>query len=57
MMLEELIGALRWQGDAGAWVLRQRFDDLDNYGRCLACVVLGLLDERPAADEIWHFYQ
>jgi hypothetical protein len=57
MMLEELIGALRWQGDAGAWVLRQQFDDLDNYGRCLACVVLGLLDERPAADKIWHFYQ
>lgn len=57
MMLEELIGALRWQGDAGARVLRQRFDDLDDYGRCLACVVLGLLDERSAADKVWDFYQ
>lgn len=57
MMLEKLIGALRWQGDAGAKVLLERFDGLDDYGRSLACVVLGLLRERSAADRLWHFYQ
>jgi len=57
MMLEKLIGALRWQGDAGARVLLERFDGLDDYGRSLACVVLGLLGERSAADKLWHFYQ
>jgi len=57
MMLEKLIGALRWQGDAGAKVLLERFDGFDDYGRSLACVVLGLLGERSAADKLWHFYQ
>jgi len=57
MMLERLIGALRWQGDAGAKVLLERFDGLDDYGRSLACVILGLLGERSAADKLWHFYQ
>lgn len=57
MMVEKLIGALRWQGDAGARALLERFDGLDDYGRSLACVVLGLLDERSAADKLWHFYQ
>jgi hypothetical protein len=57
MMLEKLIGALRWQSDAGARVLLERFDGLDDYGRSLACVVLGLLGERSAADELWHFYR
>jgi hypothetical protein len=57
MMLEKLIGALRWQGDAGAGALLERFDGLDDYGRSLACVVLGLLGERSAADKMWHFYQ
>lgn len=57
IMLERLIGALRWQGDAGARALLERFDGLDDYGRSLACVVLGLLDERSAADKMWHFYQ
>ena len=57
VMVEGLIGALRWQGDAGARALLERFDGLDDYGRSLACVVLGLLDERSAADKLWHFYQ
>jgi hypothetical protein len=57
VMLEKLIGALRWQGDAGASALLERFDGLDDYGRCLACVVLGLLGKRSAADKLWHFYQ
>jgi hypothetical protein len=57
MMMEKLIGALRWQGDAGARALLERFDGLDDYGRSLACVVLGLLDERSAADKLWQFYQ
>jgi hypothetical protein len=57
MMLEKLIGALRWQGNAGARVLLERFDGLDDYGRSLACVVLGLLGQRSAADKLWHFYQ
>jgi hypothetical protein len=57
MVMEKLVSALRWQGDAGARALLECFDGLDDYGRCLACVVLGLLNERSAADKLWHFYQ
>jgi hypothetical protein len=52
-----LIGVLRWRGGAGAKVLLERFDDLSDYGRVLACVALGLLGERTAAEKIWRFYQ
>lgn len=57
MTVEKLIGALRWQGDAGAQALLACFDALGDYGRGQACVVLGLLGARSAADTIWRFYQ
>jgi hypothetical protein len=56
IVLEELIAELRWRGDAGAQVLIERFDDLNDYGRSLACVVLGLLGAQAGADKVWSFY-
>lgn len=57
MAFEKLIAELRWRGDAGAEVLLERFDDLNNYGKSLACVVLGLLGAQASADKMWAFYQ
>jgi hypothetical protein len=57
MAFEELIGVLRWHGDAGARVLLERFGDLNDYGQSLACVMLGLLGAEQGAERIWHFYQ
>jgi hypothetical protein len=54
---EHLIGALRWQGKAGGAALLGCFDDLDDYGRSLACVVLGLLGAQASADTLWAFYE
>lgn len=56
MAVEKLIAALRWRGEASGQVLLERFDDLNLYGRGLACVVLGLLGMRSSADTIWAFY-
>ena len=55
--IENLVAELRWRGDAGAQVLMDRFDDLDDYGRSVACVVLGLLGAQASADTMWAFYQ
>lgn len=57
MVLEKLIAELRWRGDAGAKVLLERFDDLNDYGKSLACVALGLLGAQASADKLWAFYQ
>ena len=57
MAFETLVAELRWRGDAGAEVLMERFDDLSDYGRSLACVVLGLLGAQASADKMWAFYQ
>jgi hypothetical protein len=57
MAVERLIGVLRQHGDAGASGLLERFDDLNQYGQSLACVMLGLLGAEAAADRIWHYYQ
>ncbi len=57
MIFEKLIAELRWRGDAGAEVLLERFDDLNNYGKGLACVTLGLLGAQASADKMWAFYQ
>lgn len=35
----------------------ERFDDLDDYGQSLACVVLGLLGAQDSADRMWAFYE
>jgi hypothetical protein len=56
MTVEKLIAALRWRGEAGGQVLLERFDDLNLYGRSLACVVLGLVGMRSSADTMWTFY-
>ncbi len=54
---DRLITALRWEGTPGAQALVDVFSSLDEYGQSLACVALGLLKHRPAADLIWQFYQ
>jgi len=53
---EHLIGVLRWQGDAAATALLDCFDALDDYGRSLACVALGLLGAQGSAGALWAFY-
>lgn len=54
---ERCIGALRWcEGRAGD-ALTSCWDSLDDYGRSLACIVLGLLGVQQAADQLWAFYQ
>jgi hypothetical protein len=57
MAIEKLIGALRWQGDTGAKALLECFDDLNDYGKSLASVALGLLGAGSAADRLWCFYE
>jgi hypothetical protein len=54
---EKIIVALRWLGDDGGKTLLGCFDGLDDYGKSLACVVLGLLGVRAAADRLWAFYE
>jgi len=54
---ERFIGALRWCADAGAEALIDSWDALDDYGRSLACVALGLLDAHSAADRLWQFFE
>ena len=54
---ERFIGALRWCADAGAEALIDGWDALDDYGRSLACVALGLLDAHSAADRLWQFFE
>ena len=56
LLREKLIGDLRWRGDAGAGALLACFDTLDDYGRSLACVVLGLLGARSSTGRIWDYY-
>jgi hypothetical protein len=62
---EHLLSALRWKGEPAAVALLDCFDDLDEYGKSLACISLGLalsgaegqLDAQDAADTIWAFYE
>ena len=51
------IGALRWCEDGAADALARCWDSLDDYGRSLACTVLGLVGARQSADRLWAFYQ
>jgi hypothetical protein len=53
--VEKLVAELRWRGEGGAATLLECFDTLDDYGRSLACVTLGLLGAHEAADRIWGF--
>jgi hypothetical protein len=57
VILEKLIGELRWRGKAGGEVLLNCFDTLPPYGKCLACVVIGQLKFRSGADKVWTFYR
>lgn len=56
IVYEKLIADLRWRGEAGAEVLLECFDQLNDYGKSLACVVLGLLEMQSSADKMWAFY-
>ena len=54
---EHYIGALRWCEDGAADAAVRCWDSLDDYGRSLACIVLGLVGARQSADRLWEFYQ
>ena len=54
---ERLIGALRWCDDRGVAALLSCWDSLDDYGRSLAAMVLGLMGAHQSADRLWACYQ
>ena len=54
LVQEHLIAALFWCGAQGAAHLLACFDHLGPYAQSQACVALGLLHHRPAADRIWN---
>ncbi len=54
---EICIGALRWYGEEGSDALLSCWDSLDDYGRSIACIALGLLGAQRSADRIFDFYQ
>lgn len=56
-MQERYLGALRWCEGRAAGALMACWDSLDDYGRSLAAIVLGLLGETSAADRLWTFFQ
>jgi hypothetical protein len=55
VFVERLVSAFYWFGDAGAAALLACFDCLDDYGKSLSCVVLGLFQHKPAAGRLWDF--
>ncbi len=54
---ERCIGALRWCDNENADALMRCWDALDDYGRSLGCILVGLLDVRPEADRVWDYLQ
>ena len=54
---EKTIEALRWCEDEGIEPLLSCWNAFDDYGRSVACMVLGLLNAQQATDQIWTFYQ
>jgi len=54
---ERCIGALRWCDNEAADALMRCWEAFDDYGRSLACVLVGLLGVHPAADRVWNYYQ
>ncbi len=54
---ERLAGALQRLGPPAVPALLEVFDRLDDYGKALACVVLGQLDAREGSDRIWTYFQ
>ena len=53
--VEHLVAAFYWFGDSAAAALLGCLDTLDDYGKSLSCVVLGLLGHKPAAGRLWDF--
>jgi hypothetical protein len=54
---EKTIEALRWCEKEGIEPLLSCWDAFDDYGRSLACMVLGLVAAQQAANPIWAFYR
>jgi hypothetical protein len=54
---ERCIGVLRWCGEEGVDALLNCWDALDDYGRSIASVALGLLGAQRAGDLIWDHFQ
>ena len=62
VVCEHLLSALGFYGDTGTEAAMTCFDALTDYGKSLACVVLGHLGKssgatQPIADRLWGFYQ
>jgi len=54
---ERAISALRFCDGQAADALVECWDALDDYGRSLASVALGLLDAQTAVERLWTFFQ
>lgn len=55
LFVEHLVAAFYWFGDPAAAALLGCLEALDDYGKSLSCVVLGLLGHKPAAGRLWDF--
>jgi hypothetical protein len=56
-IVEQLLAALALFGDAGIQALHACYQDLNDYAKSLACVVLGQLGAHEHADLVWDTYQ
>ena len=54
---ERLVCVIGRYGQRAVEALRAVFDDLDAYGKALACVALGQLGAHRAADRIWRYFE
>ena len=54
---ERLAGAFQRLGPPAVPALLEVFDRLDDYGKALACVVLGQFDAPEGSDRIWTYFQ
>ena len=54
---ERFISALRFCDGQATDALLESWDALDDYGRSLASVAIGLLGMRPGANQLWSFFQ
>jgi hypothetical protein len=54
---ERCIGALRWCDNENADALMRCWDAFDDYGRSLACVLVGLLNVHAETGRVWKYFQ
>ena len=56
-LIEHLIAAFHVCGPESAQLLLDSFSTLDDYGKSLASLVLGMLGAQESADTLWEFFQ